>query len=381
MASAPPRVADDVPTAPSSSHARDRAVDEVDRVFRIVKEELGVLVKTSTPTTKLIAGVLVSSFATHAVFGRWTSQYLALVPEKTVPCVWNVVTSGFYEMHLIGCVVDVLGVLYLGRLLEPIWGTTEFVRFVASVQCAVGAAAFVTMYALYVCTLSQFYLFAEFSGFHGVLLGLTVALRQQLPDERVPLPPPLRAATRLRNKHLPGAYLVAAGVVSLASGAKHHHLGLWLFAAYGAFAGWCYLRYFQRVARDRANDDEDSSRLDAESVLVFGDDREEFEFAAQFPDACAPAIRVLTDPIHALLCGGKRAPSARFPGGARGGPRDTLLEADAEAAGGREESTEAAEKRRARADRGARLLEEKMNEAAFKKPRSAVGEIEETDEA
>ena len=41
------------------------------------------------------------------------------------------------------------------------------------------------MYVLYVVTQSQFYIFAKFSGFHGVLVALTVALRQQLPEERV----------------------------------------------------------------------------------------------------------------------------------------------------------------------------------------------------
>ena len=45
--------------------------------------------------------------------------------------------------------------MYLGRLLEPIWGTREFVNFVVVVQTCVGVAAFVTMYILYVATASQ----------------------------------------------------------------------------------------------------------------------------------------------------------------------------------------------------------------------------------
>ena len=364
MASAPPRVADD-PPAPVSSPARDRAVEEVDRVFRIVKDELGVLVKTSTPTTKLIAGVLACSFVAHLLLGRWTAPVLALVPEKTVPCVWNVVTSGFYEMNAISFAVDVLGVLYLGRLLEPIWGTAEFVRFVAVAQVSVGVAAFATMYALYVCTRSQFFLFAQFGGFHGVLVALTVALRQQLPEERVPLPPPLGAALRLRNKHLPGAYLVAAGVWSVANGAKHHHIGLWLFAAYGALAGWCYLRYFQRVRRSRRGDaaaagEAGGARPSDGDDVAFGDDREEFEFAAQFPDACAPAVRFVTDPIHALVFGGKprgwsalaAAPPTRSAESAEEPPTENA------------ESAAETEARRARAARGARLLEERLETGA-----------------
>ena len=375
MASAPPRVADD-PPAPVSSPARDRAVEEVDRVFRIVKDELGVLVKTSTPTTKLIAGVLACSFVAHLLLGRWTAPVLALVPEKTVPRVWNVLTSGFYEMNAVSFAVDVLGVLYLGRLLEPIWGTAEFVRFVAVAQVSVGVAAFATMYALYVCTRSQFFLFAQFGGFHGVLVALTVALRQQLPEERVPLPPPLGAALRLRNKHLPGAYLFVAGVWSVANGAKHHHIGLWLFAAYGALAGWCYLRYFQRVRRSRRGDgaaagEAGGARPSDGDDVAFGDDREEFEFAAQFPDACAPAVRFVTDPIHALVFGGKpRGVSSENTLAAAPPTRSAARSADQPPTENAETAAEA-DARRARAARGARLLEERLETgASFGRTRS-----------
>ena len=375
MASAPPRVADD-PPAPVSSPARDRAVEEVDRVFRIVKDELGVLVKTSTPTTKLIAGVLTCSFVAHLLLGRWTAPVLALVPEKTVPRVWNVLTSGFYEMNAVSFAVDVLGVLYLGRLLEPIWGTAEFVRFVAVAQVSVGVAAFATMYALYVCTRSQFFLFAQFGGFHGVLVALTVALRQQLPEERVPLPPPLGAALRLRNKHLPGAYLFAAGVWSVANGAKHHHIGLWLFAAYGALAGWCYLRYFQRVRRSggdgAAAGEAGGARPSDGDDVAFGDDREEFEFAAQFPDACAPAVRFVTDPIHALVFGGKSRGVSSENTLAAAPPAfcEPARSADQPPTENAETAAEA-DARRARAARGARLLEERLETgASFGRTRS-----------
>ena len=57
-------------------------------------------------------------------------------------------------------------------------------------------------------TRSQFYLFAKFSGFHGILAALMVALRQLLPEERVPVPAPL-GALRIRNKHLPALYCTA----------------------------------------------------------------------------------------------------------------------------------------------------------------------------
>lgn len=121
------------------------------------------------------------------------------------PCVE--VTAGYYEMSLVGTIIDMLGLMYLGRLVEPIWGATEFAYFVIIVNLCVGACTFVTMYTLYIVTRSQFYLFAKFSGFHGILAALMVALRQLLPEERVPLPlGPLGSVFRVRNKHLPGLY-------------------------------------------------------------------------------------------------------------------------------------------------------------------------------
>ena len=89
------------------------------------------------------------------------------------------------------------------------------------------------------------------------------------------------------------------------------------------------------------------------------------EFAAQFPDACAPAVRFVTDPIHALVFGGK-------PRGwsALAAAPPTLESAESAARSPDEPPTENAESaaetetRRARAARGARLLEERLETGA-----------------
>ena len=308
MASAPPRVADD-PPAPVSSPARDRAVEEVDRVFRIVKDELGVLVKTSTPTTKLIAGVLSCSFVAHLLLGRWTAPVLALVPEKTVPRVWNVLTSGFYEMNAVSFAVDVLGVLYLGEAPRAHLGHRGVRASSPSRQVSVGVAAFATMYALYVCTRSQFFLFAQFGAF--------TACSWRSPSRSGSSSP--RSACRSRRRWAPRCgcgtstcrrALFAAGVWSVANGAKHHHIGLWLFAAYGALAAGATCGTSRGCGEAAAATARRRARREARAPPTAttsrsGDDREEFEFAAQFPDACAPAVRFVTDPTHALVFGGK----------------------------------------------------------------------------
>ena len=312
----------------ATQRAQAQAIAEVDHVLANARKELDVLLKTSTPT-KAIATVLVASYLLFLVM-PWTSTYLALVPEKTVPCVWNVLTSGFYEMNLVGTAIDVLGVLYLGRTLEPIWGAGELMHFVLVVQTSVGIASFVSMYLAYVLSSDQFYLFATFSGFHGVLAGLLVAVRQQLPDERVPVPAQIARLTpnELRNRHLPGLYCAGVLAFCVLSGAKHHHVGLFLFSLYGAYASWAYLRWFQlHPARTAVGTGVARQMIKGAETDRWGDDRHDFDFAEQFPSTMRPACRTATDPLHAIFCDPTAGIARRFvPAeavGARGGAGGT----------------------------------------------------------
>lgn len=332
---------------------RGQWVEHVDRVLAVLRQELSTLIATSSPTTKALSTLLCVGYIVYFT-NPWTANIFALVPERTLPCVWNVMTSGYYEMSLFGAVIDVLGLMYLGRQVEPIWGAPEFVHYIIVVNAACGICTFITMYVLYIITRSQFYLFAKFSGFHGILAALMIALRQLLPDEHVPLPGPL-GALRLRNKHLFGTYIIGCAFLCILSGAEHHHIGLYLFVIYGSYTGWVYLRYFQ-VHGDRK-----------------GDNSEDFGFAELFPSPLRPVIRRLTDPCHTVFCtpptgNATQQGRRRRPGGvsaAHGAPA-----ADVEAPrltdmtgdGGGAEGTQGGDtdKRRERAARGARLLEERM---------------------
>ena len=95
---------------------------------------------------------------------------------------------------------DCAALLFLGARVEPVWGVRAYVHFMSIVNLAVGLSTFVTMYVLYMVTRDQFYLFANFGGFHGIVAGLLVALRQLSPEDDVEIAP-LRCLG-LRNKHL-----------------------------------------------------------------------------------------------------------------------------------------------------------------------------------
>lgn len=350
----------------ATQRAQAQAIAEVDHVLANAKKELDVLLKTSTPPTKAIATVLVASYLLFLVM-PWTSTYLALMPEKTVPCVWNVLTSGFYEMNLVGAAIDVLGVLYLGRTLEPIWGAGELMHFVLLVQTSVGIASFVSMYVAYVLSSDQFYLFAKFSGFHGVLAGLLVAVRQQLPDERVPVPAQiarLAPDAQLRNRHLPGLYCAGVLAFCVLSGAKHHHVGLFLFSLYGAYAAWAYLRWFQlHPARTVVGTGVARQLVRGAEVDRWGDDRHDFDFAEQFPSAVRPACVAATDPLHAIFCDPTAGIARRFVPGGGGGVGDV----EAPAAPTQPPAPldpKDAERKREMGEKGRKLLEERLAKKA-----------------
>ena len=48
-------------------------------------------------------------------------------------------------------VLGVAGVLLLAKVLEPVWGSKDFLKFVLLVDTAVGAATLSLVYLLYVC--------------------------------------------------------------------------------------------------------------------------------------------------------------------------------------------------------------------------------------
>jgi hypothetical protein len=65
-------------------------VAEVDSLLARARAELSGLIATSSPTTKTICCVLGVSYIVNFV-APWAADYFALVPERTIPCVWNIV--------------------------------------------------------------------------------------------------------------------------------------------------------------------------------------------------------------------------------------------------------------------------------------------------
>ncbi|KAK1260758.1 hypothetical protein QJS04_geneDACA002054 [Acorus gramineus] len=139
-----------------------------------------------TRLCKGLAVVLVAGYALLQIFPS-ASAYLALIPARTIPFGWNLITAGYIEQSLAGVVISTIGLLFIGKLLEPIWGSREFLKFIFVVNFLTSICVFITAISLYYITRQESFLYTPLSGFHGVLAGFLVGIKQIIPDQELSL--------------------------------------------------------------------------------------------------------------------------------------------------------------------------------------------------
>ncbi|KAL5699636.1 Rhomboid-like protein 19 [Ranunculus cassubicifolius] len=208
--------------------------------------------------------------------------YLALIPARTIPFAWNLITAGYVEQTLVGMGVSTLGLLLIGKLLEPIWGSKEFLKFIFIVNFLTSVCLFVTAIAFYYVTRQESYLYTPISGFQGVILGFLVGIKQLLPDQEISASSQLK----IKTKWMPSLVLLLATVISIFT-SEVIYLPTLIF---GTYMSWIYLRYLQ-------------SQPD---TTLRGDPSDEFAFSTFFPSFVRPVIDPIASLFDRLLCGRSR---------------------------------------------------------------------------
>lgn len=258
------------------------------------------LLQNCTKLSRAISAVLLSGYIVQVVFPS-SRQYLALVAGRTLPCVWNVFSAGLLQTHILSLVVSILAILLLSKVIEPNWGSKEYIKYLALVNVGSGVGTFVLVYIAYALDRNNEgnLLYAEISGFQGILAGLLVALKQVIPETEVTL----LQLLKLRAKHLAGIFVVVSLVASIILGCV---MKLLPPVVLGALTGWLYLRYLQ-VKGDGA---------------LKGDPSDEFRFATFFPEIAQPTIdklvtafsgrfnRTPVDSVQSFIVGGTALPGS-----------------------------------------------------------------------
>ncbi|KAF8402870.1 hypothetical protein HHK36_010962 [Tetracentron sinense] len=226
---------------------------------------------------KGLTGVLCIGHIILVLF-PWTAGYVVLVPAKTIPFVWNIITAGYIEQSLAELIGSILGLLVGAKLLEPMWTYKEFLKFVIFVNAFTLSGVYITAVASYFITGKERFLFMQLSGFHGVLAGFLVGVKQIMPDV---------APFGLRSAWLPSLLVLLSIIASFTS---LEAIGFLPFAIFGTYGGWLYLRYLQ---------------WNPETNLS-GNPQDEFAFSTFFPHFFRPVIDAIASTLHSFLCGRTR---------------------------------------------------------------------------
>lgn len=231
-----------------------------------------------TGFTRLCKGLAVVLVAGHIVVQifPYSVTYLALIPARTIPFGWNLITAGYIEQSVYGVVISALGLLLMGKVLEPIWGTREFLKFIFVVNFLTSVCVFVTAVFLYYVSMEETYLYLPISGFHGVLLGFLVGLKQIIPDQELSL-------LKIKAKWLPSLALVLSTAVSFFTAESAIYLPTLIF---GTYISWIYLRYWQKKPETKLR----------------GDPSDEFAFSTFFPEPLRPVIDPVASIFDRMLC-------------------------------------------------------------------------------
>uniref|UniRef100_A0A5B7AWI4 Putative rhomboid-like protein 19 n=1 Tax=Davidia involucrata TaxID=16924 RepID=A0A5B7AWI4_DAVIN len=273
-----------------------------------------------TGFTRLCKGLAVVLAGGHVVLQILPSAvtYLALIPARTIPFAWNLITAGYIEQSVYGVVISTVGLLFIGKLLEPIWGSREFLKFIFVVNFLTSVCVFITAISLYYMTRQESYLYMPISGFNGVLSGFLVGIKQIIPDQELSL-------LRIKAKWFPSLTLLLSIAISFFTAESATYLPTLIF---GTYMSWIYLRYLQRKPETKLR----------------GDPSDEFAFSTFFPEFLRPVIDPIASIFDRMFCGRSRT-SDEARGYTLGGA--PLPGSD---------SIEASRRR----ERGARALEERL---------------------
>lgn len=174
-----------------------------------------------------------------------------VLPGNVLPpnCwIWTCATHSVIEVHWWIVAWDIVAVSVQSKLLGPLWGRVETVKFYVLVTLLVAMLTTLTYICLYLITQNTDYLFDNYvNGLAGYLAGISVSVKQIMPDHVIVS----MWSQKLRNNHLPLLLLILAVCLSLIGivDAPFPFMFSW-----GLLVSWVYLRFYQKHSNGSCGD-------------------------------------------------------------------------------------------------------------------------------
>ncbi|XP_053603212.1 transmembrane protein 115 [Plodia interpunctella] len=255
-----------------------------------LRQQFSALLGNTSPSVKFICVVVVIGYILS--FSEVAVDVLSVTPGYLLPPsfqLWCTFTFWFLEIHLWEVVIDIITVGLCGKLIEPLWGQMEMIKFFFLTNF--GVAFLTTFYYLviFACTGQASYLFdIHVHGLAGYLAAVSVAVKQIMPDHLL-IKTPLG---KLTNRSLPLLILIVAIILWAVGALEGTYPCMW---GSGVILSWFYLRFWQQHSNGTR-----------------GDMADNFSFDNFFPTVVQPLVRGVLSPARRVLARlGLCAPGAR----------------------------------------------------------------------
>ncbi|KAM9989058.1 hypothetical protein ACTFIY_005091 [Dictyostelium cf. discoideum] len=184
-------------------------------------------------------------------------------------------------------IFNIIALLFIGKYLEPIWGSREFIKFILVViffssLCSFFFFVFKFMFFGGIDLIMK----ANVCGFSGVIAAFSVALKQLITEQEFNF-----FLIKIRAKWIPFILILFRVIVFSFIGFQDRSFTL---VIYGVFIAWIYLRFYQVKSG------------------VKGDLNESFSFYTFFPDPVQAPIKVISNIVFKILCKLSICSSSRF---------------------------------------------------------------------
>lgn len=146
------------------------------------------------------------------------------------------VTHSFIELHIWHTIIDVVVVFLYSKMIEPLWGTKELLKFYFIVTIPNALFATCTYFVFYGMTFNEDYLFARpIYGLAPFIGAYSVVIKQIMPDTVIANTP----FFKLKQDHVPLLIVLLSTILWLTYAVPIHFL---ITLSFGIVISWTYLR-------------------------------------------------------------------------------------------------------------------------------------------
>lgn len=229
------------------------ATSKIAKNLIYIKQQIAALLRSTSNTVKCIWLIVFISYSFS--FFETAVEVISVTPGYIIPPnfrIWSAFTFCFLEMHFWNVLLDIVMIGLCGKVIEPLWGPTEIISFFVIVNLGVAILSSIFYLLAFMCTYKTYYLFdVHIHGLSGYVAGVTVAVKQIMPDILIVKTP----MGRITNRNMPLLVLFFSFIFWLIGISPSTNV---VMMSSGVYVSWIYLRFYQKHSSGTVGDMSDS---------------------------------------------------------------------------------------------------------------------------